>query len=290
MKTPSARRNRSIVIVIIVTSIILLAGLGFGVFSYVHDREMAHQAAEAESARIAAIESEKTAKEAKKKEPVYITLPGADRIRAIVEDYDHPNSIWMLVNKTKSIPLTYIPEGLLLPDVAERTDKTIEERSVRSDVAEPLKTMFVAAGADGHDLMIGSAYRSAALQKVYFDSYAAASGAEAANQYSAHPGESEHQTGLSVDISTLSRNCYLDECFTSTPDGQWLATNAHEYGFTLRYPKGKEIITGYQFEPWHYRYVGVDLATALYQSGLTLDEAWPLLQAALTTLRQNEAI
>lgn len=273
--------------------LIVIASIGYATYSYVHDQQAARAhdtRQQAENTRIANDKAAMTAVEAKKKAPVTITLPGARPFRAIVDNYSQPSSLWTVVSKTLAIPLTYVPAQLVIPDVEERSDKSIEERSVRSDIATPLKTMFMAAATDSHALMIGSAYRSAALQKMYFDNYAAVSGAEAANQYSARPGESEHQTGLAVDISTVSRNCYLNECFTSTPDGQWLATNAYTYGFTLRYPKDKEAITGYQFEPWHYRYVGIDFATALHESGMTLDEAWPYLQAALTTLKQNGAI
>jgi D-alanyl-D-alanine carboxypeptidase len=138
--------------------------------------------------------------------------------------------------------------------------------------------------------MIGSAYRSAATQDQLFNRYVATAGYQEADKYSAHPGHSEHQTGLAVDISTTSQQCYLSECFIGTADGQWLAENAYKYGFTLRYPKGKELTTGYNFEPWHYRYVGIGLATALYQSGLTLDEAWPYMETALATLRSNRAV
>ena len=234
-------------------------------------------------ARIAEIET-------KKKEPVYITLPGADRIQAILEDYNNPASLWAMANKTRPLPIAYEPTNVTVATVPTRIDKTKEERSVRSDAVQPLEKMFAAARAEGHELMIGSAYRTPALQTLYFNSYVASSGLAAANQYSAKPGQSEHQLGLSVDISTLSQQCYLAECFTSTPDGEWLAAHAHEYGFHLRYQKGKEAITGYNFEPWHYRYVGVDLATALHQSGLTLEEAWPLLEEALATLKANRAI
>ncbi|MFZ1250803.1 MAG: D-alanyl-D-alanine carboxypeptidase family protein [Candidatus Microsaccharimonas sp.] len=228
--------------------------------------------------------------EAKKKEPVFITLPSAAPIRAIVEDYNSPSSLWTMVNKSRSLPIDYKPSSLTIPDVPTRTDKTNDERSIRSDITKNLEALFAAAKADGHELMIGSAYRSADLQAAYFNSYAASSGLAAANQYSAKPGQSEHQLGLAVDISTLSRQCYLSECFTTTPDGEWLATHAHEYGFHLRYIKGKEAITGYNFEPWHYRYIGVDLATALYESELTLEEAWPQLETALKTLKNNRAL
>lgn len=225
-----------------------------------------------------------------KNETVTISLPGAKPFPALKEDYTQPGSIWTLVNKQRSISLEFVPPLLKIPNVATRSDKSDEERSVRSDIIPALDNLFDAAATSGHSLMIGSAYRSATLQKNYFDHYALVAGEDAANRYSAHPGESEHQTGLAVDITSVSLTCYLDECFADTNDGKWLADNAYRYGFILRYPKGKEAITGYQFEPWHYRYVGADLATALHESNLTLDEAWPQLEAALKALKQNYAI
>lgn len=209
---------------------------------------------------------------------------------ALHQDYTRPDSLWILVNKERSIPLEYTPSPLVITSVAVRKDKSPEEQSVRTDIESHLKIMFSAAQTEGHNLMIGSAYRSARLQQTYFDHYAQVTGESTANRYSAHPGESEHQTGLSVDITSASLHCYLEECFADTPDGRWLAGNAHKYGFILRYPKGKEAITGYEFEPWHYRYVGIELATALYESKLTLDQAWPYLEAALTQLKKRGII
>lgn len=289
MKNVSGRRQYRGVVFIICAALVILTAAGLGTFWYLKQQDIAkYEQATREVSRM--VDERLAAIEAKKKEPVYITLPGADQIRAIVQDYDQPDSLWAMANKKRSLPMDYKPTPLVIPDVPTRTDKSDEERSVRGDVTEPLKKMFDAAKKAGHSLMIGSAYRSSDLQAVYFNSYVAASGLEAANQYSAKPGQSEHQLGLSVDISTLSQQCYLSECFTSTPDGEWLAKNAYKYGFTLRYQKGKESITGYNFEPWHYRYVGVDLATALYQSDLTLEEAWPYLQTALATLKDNRAV
>ena len=219
-----------------------------------------------------------------------VTLPGAKPFAALKEDYTKPSSLWMLVNKTRSMPVEYVPAPLIIPSVATRTDKSAEERSVRADIEPAIKALFTAAKADNHELMIGSAYRSANLQKKYFDHYSQVAGEVSANRYSAHPGESEHQSGLAIDITSASLYCYLEECFADTSDGQWLANNAYKYGFTLRYPKGKEDVTGYEFEPWHYRYVGTELATALHENGLTLDQAWPYLEAALAKLRTANAI
>ncbi len=246
--------------------------------------EQAYQeVAKVADARIAEIE-------AKKKEPVYITLPGAETIQATVENYEDPTNLWTLVNKERALPLDYVPPGLVMPELAVRSNSTEDEKKVRSVIVNPLTMLFEAAAKDGHSLMIGSAYRSSSTQASLFASYVASAGFAEANMYSAHAGHSEHQTGLAVDISTTSQQCYLSACFIGTADGQWLAENAYKYGFNLRYPDGKEAITGYNFEPWHYRYVGVALATALYKSGLTLDQAWPYLETALATLRENRAL
>lgn len=226
----------------------------------------------------------------RKNRPVYINLPGADQITALVDDYTSVDSIWAVVSKTHSISEDYIPESLVIPDVSTRTDKSNDERSVRTDIVKAIVDMFAAAKSDGYELMIGSGYRPAALQSIYFNSLANSVGDEAANQSVARPGESEHQTGLAIDISTVSYECYLDNCFAYTSGGQWLAKNSYKYGFVLRYPEDKTDITGYRYESWHFRYVGIDLATALYQSNLTLDEAWPYLQDAQETLKKNGAI
>lgn len=225
-----------------------------------------------------------------KNQPVYIQFPNTDKVRARIEDYTNTNSIWKLVNKTHSLPIDYVPENLQLASVATRTDKSLDERSVRVDIDKALMDMFSAAELDGYELLIGSAYRSANLQGLYFYSLAASVGEENANISIARPGQSEHQTGLAVDISTIARKCYLDNCFAETDDGKWLADNSYKYGFILRYPEDKTDITGYMYESWHFRYVGVELATALYQSDLTLDEAWPYLETALTRLKKNKAI
>lgn len=269
--------------------LVAVAGLfigGYWVYQQtqvVQSQQAAEEVARVADARLAEIE-------AKKKEPVYINLPGAKTIQAPVENYEDPSNIWTLVNKQRALPMAYVPEGLAMPDVQVRSNSTTDEKLVRSVIIEPLSQLFAAAAKDGHSLMIGSAYRSSATQASLFESYVASAGYAEATMYSAHAGHSEHQTGLAVDISTTSQQCYLSACFINTADGQWLAENAHKFGFHLRYQEGKEAITGYNFEPWHYRYVGVPLATALYQSGLTLEQAWPYLETALATLRENRAL
>lgn len=129
-----------------------------------------------------------------------------------------------------------------------------------------LYTMFAAAAEDGCNMFVVSGFRSYETQNWLYNSYVQRDGVEAADRYSARPGHSEHQTGLAFDINSTS------DSFASTKEAQWLAENAYRYGFILRYPQGKEHITGYMFEPWHYRYVGIENARRIFESGLTIEE------------------
>ena len=285
----SRSRHRGKFVALCLILVVLAGGAVAGYWAYQNQAQIAEtQRANDEATRVA--DAKLAEIEAKKKEPVYITLPGADKILAPAENYEDPTNIWTLVNKERALPDGYIPPQLVVASVSTRANSTADEKRIRKTIDSPVIEMFSAAQKEGHSLMIGSAYRSAVTQDQLFNRYVADAGYEQANKYSAHPGHSEHQTGLAIDISTTSQQCYLSECFINTADGQWLAENAHTFGFHLRYQKGKEAITGYNFEPWHYRYVGRDLATALHQSGLTLDEAWPYLEAALATLRANNAV
>lgn len=164
---------------------------------------------------------------------------------------------WVVNKKRPLNPLQYVPPNLVSPNVKSRAGGT-----VRSDVAAALQQLFAAAQAAGHDPMFSSGYRSYDTQSSLYNGYVARDGQAAADTYSARPGYSEHQTGLAADVCNAA-NCELEERFGTTPFGQWLAANAHTYGFTIRYKQGKQHITGYTYEPWHLRYVGVDLAANL---------------------------
>lgn len=120
----------------------------------------------------------------------------------------------------------------------------------------------------GLNLWIASGYRSYWTQNTLYNNYVAADGKEEADTYSARPGHSEHQTGLAFDLNSV------ESSFASTDEGKWVKDNCYRYGLIIRYPKGKENITGYMYEPWHLRYVGVELATKLYNNGdwITLEE------------------
>lgn len=205
--------------------------------------------------------------------PVAVRLPNATPITPIDGDYSDDSHIWRLVNKSHPLSdINYRPE-IIKPNVPTRTDKSLDEQSVRRDIASSVEQLFAAAKDAGFILQIGSGFRNAELQNMYYSNYSRVYGQAAADMFSAKPGFSEHQTGLVVDVSETSNHCYLQECFGDTKAGRWLAENAHLYGFILRYPQNKDGITDFSYEPWHFRFVGVPLATALYESGLTLDEA-----------------
>lgn len=226
-------------------------------------------------------EQESVKKPDPKPEPEMISLPGADPIPKAPGNYTDDDHLWRLVNKSKPFnELAYAP-NLSLVTVATQAGRGSDERSIRPEAMPDLEKMFNAAATAGHTLQVGSGYRSYATQTAVFNRYVSQVGEAEARTFSSPPGHSEHQSGLTVDISSADMACWLETCFGQQPAGIWLAKNAHLYGFILRYPEGKESITGYQYEPWHFRYVGTDLAGALYQSGLTLEEAQPQLTAAM---------
>ncbi len=189
---------------------------------------------------------------------------------------DEPGSLWWIVSRERPLPDGYVPPDLTVPEVQLRLASSEEQMQFSQTATPALEDMFAAAQADDVQLVFGSGYRSEDLQRQFYESYVASDGQAAADRYSARPGTSEHQTGLAFDVTSLSGNCHLEECFEDLPEGQWVADNAHEYGFIIRYLDGKEDITGYQYEPWHLRYVGEELATELYENGQTMEEFFSL--------------
>lgn len=183
-----------------------------------------------------------------------------------------PESITVLVNKQYSLPEDYQPTDLVYPDVKFIFNEQIEKRMMRAEAATALEELFAAAETESRYLAGVSAYRSHQTQQSLFDNYVAKDGLEKAKTYSALPGTSEHETGLSVDVTTSDGACAAQDCFGDTAESEWLAENAHKYGFIIRYPEGQEGITGYKYEPWHIRYVGIDVATELFDNKLTLEE------------------
>ena len=172
-----------------------------------------------------------------------------NKVEPIIEKKDgitYVNGI-LVVNKNYSLPKDYNPK-------------------VNKEAYEALKKMQSDAKVLGLDLSLISGYRSYTKQEKLFNEYVKKDGVKKANTYSAKPGQSEHQTGLAFDIGSV------DSSFENTSEAKWIQQNAHLYGFIVRYPKDKTDVTGYIYEPWHVRYLGVDIATKVKESGLALEE------------------
>lgn len=184
------------------------------------------------------------------------------------------STITFLVNREYPLSSDYVPEDLTTPDVLfPFSDTSIDKAKMTPEAGKALALLFDAAYDEAGLTLYGvSAYRSYARQYTIYATNLAVYGTAHTNRYSAAPGRSEHQTGLAIDISCASESFRLETTFADTSEGLWVAENAHRFGFILRYPKDKEHITGYNYEPWHIRYVGTELAAYLYETGLTLDE------------------
>lgn len=188
-----------------------------------------------------------------------IISDASDRI--IAKGIFDPTSMTVCVNKTRTVDSDYEPQDLVVPNV--RSLVSTSRIMMKSEAAAALENLFKGADADGVYLYAVSGYRSYDYQASIYNPYSG---------YSAPPGASEHQLGLAMDVNSSYYGSSLTTEFGYSVEGQWVRENAHKYGFIVRYLPGKEDVTGYYYEPWHIRYVGVDLATELYNSGLTLEE------------------
>lgn len=189
---------------------------------------------------------------------------------------DDPNSLWVIVNKTFPLdPEDHVPGDLAtMPSIPRGSGQ-----SMRAEAAAALESMYADAKPAGAGFSVSTAYRSYDHQAALYYPRARDRGVEAADRTTARPGYSEHQSGLAVDIFD-TEDCRLEQCFGSTVAGKWVAEHAWEYGFVMRYPEGKEDITGYIWEPWHLRYVGPELAAEMHQTGITTLEEFFGLPAA----------
>ena len=181
--------------------------------------------------------------------------------KIIAEGIFDENSLTVCVNKNRKISSDYEPEDLILPNVRAMNSKS--SLYMRKEAALALENLFNAAEEQGLYLYATSGYRSYSTQKSIYNPYSG---------YSAPPGASEHQLGLAMDVTLSEYGSKLYVKFGQSEEGIWLRENAHKYGFIIRYLEGKEDITGYNYEPWHIRYLGEDLAKELYETGITLEE------------------
>ena len=169
----------------------------------------------------------------------------------------------LIANKTYALPQDFIPTNPDQPVNADRSSTCLDKTLMSA-----WKIMLKDATAKGLNIYISSGYRSYNYQVNVYNRYVKSDGAAVADTYSSRPGNSEHQTGLCFDLNTI------EDSFQYTNEGKWVNDNCYKYGFCIRFPKGKDSATGYQYESWHLRYVGVDLATKLYNNGdwLSLEE------------------
>ena len=186
---------------------------------------------------------------------------------------DQENGLFLLVNKDPENHLdpSYKAEDLE-PIKYYAADRNKYTRFMRAEAAEAFHRLVETAAEEGIDIVMTTAYRSYEFQQILWDNYVAQKGEEEANKTSARPGESEHQTGLAVDLSTSEIDYRNSSDFADTAAGRWVAENAHKFGFILRFPEDKTDITGYSYEPWHIRYVGLTAAADIYEENLTLEE------------------
>ncbi len=199
-----------------------------------------------------------------------------------------PSSKTVLVNRKYLLPASYVPANLVVPNVKFSFSYSSDKRKMRKVAADALEKLFRAGEKEGVVLYGVSGYRSYARQKQIYDRNVATRGVEATNAVSAKPGSSEHQTGLTIDVSAKSVAYRLDQSFGDTKEGRWLAKHAHLYGFIVRYPYGKAKITGYSYEPWHIRFVGKTVATYLYENDLTMEEYYGVADSMKAEAEKEE--
>lgn len=182
-----------------------------------------------------------------------------------------PDAIDVLVNKNHWLSKEYKPKDLVHVKVNFLPDTNFEAEFLRREAAKSLEKLFKKAKKAKVFLYAVSGFRSYERQSKIFKNNLKKDG-ELANKYSARAGQSEHQTGLAVDVTCERVGFSLSDEFENTEEYKWLVENSYKYGFIIRYPNGKEDVTGYAFEPWHLRYVGSEIAEEVYLSQLTLEE------------------
>lgn len=182
----------------------------------------------------------------------------------------------ILINKDNPLNQGYVPNNLIETDNNENNFHNYEDPCLKPTIDKAIYPYFLemqkAAAREGINIIVDSGYRSYEYQKIVWNSFLEKIGLEETKKRVAPPGASEHQSGLAIDIAYIINGIYTDDINENQRETQWLFNNSYKYGFILRYPKDKEEITGYSFEPWHYRFVGLELAQELYENNITLEE------------------
>jgi D-alanyl-D-alanine carboxypeptidase len=182
-----------------------------------------------------------------------------------IKDIENPDSYLVLVNKNNKLDKNYVPKDLELLSL----NNSYEYKYLRKQAKEAFENLSNDAKALGYRIIAVSAYRDYDYQEKLFNYYVNEKGLEYALRSSAKSGHSEHQTGLALDVEGSNKDYNK---FEESIEADWMKKNAYKYGFILRYPKGSENITGFKYEPWHYRYVGIKEAKYIYENNITLEE------------------
>jgi len=190
-----------------------------------------------------------------------------DKDKLVQETSSNVKGKLLLVNEKHGLNKNYIPEGLSIPNIQFSNKSDDEEKHVAGIIVKPLEELINTAETEGIILLGNSGYRSYKSQESTYKDRVKSQGKALADAYVAKPGFSEHQTGLSIDIT--NQNGYFAK---GIKEADWLEENCHKFGFIIRYPYGKKSITGIEYEPWHIRYVGKNAAKYIYDNGITLEE------------------
>jgi LAS superfamily LD-carboxypeptidase LdcB len=177
-----------------------------------------------------------------------------------------------IVNRCFRVSSEFSPDDLSAVEVKSMRTQDGNYHLLRETAARAAEKLFQAASDEGLTLIARSGYRSYDLQTFFHTNVINELGVEEGRRISAVPGHSEHQLGLALDVSSQTIDGALEEAFSGTPEGMWLGENAYRFGFIIRYPNNREADTGYVYEPWHIRYVGVEAATVMFNSGQILEE------------------
>lgn len=177
--------------------------------------------------------------------------------------------LMVLVNKYHGVIRDYKPKDMV---TVEMSMAAWDDIQIKKEAYDAFTKMFNDAASQGYSFCICSGYRSYEYQQELFENALATQSEAEAHMFSAYPGRSEHHTGLAIDITSESMDWALSQDFADYPEGRWLDEHCQDYGFILRYPEGKEDITGYQYEPWHFRYVGMEAAKEIMSRGITFEE------------------
>ncbi|WP_334121827.1 M15 family metallopeptidase [Glutamicibacter sp.] len=207
--------------------------------------------------------------------PASLAAPTEDLPAVESSQLSDASSMLALINPTTKLsPEDYTPTKLVSVGGTGLT--------LRAEAAQAVEDLIADARAAGHSIKLLSAYRSYERQAALFNQYQSKYGTAYAERISARPGTSEHQLGLAADLGYTNSRAELKEEFGQTPAGIWIAKHASDYGLIIRYPQGKEEITGYKYEPWHVRYIGKEHAKAIAESGAeTYEEYFQMLSKSL---------